>query len=209
MTNRRGAVISLLLFGGGLMLALLLSAGAVAPPSSNGDEGPGSGQQTTGPEEPCSVELAIQEDLLGRGFDMLEFSVRDTVWAQNPLDNTGGAFRGRIENRNELSKFLRGDAPESRAAHDKVLTEIPQGERVRALSGRGYVDVQFHVPVDYSGNSMWNGERVITPDGTKRAASGDVVWVYTTRSCDVNWSASIRADCGNVGYHELVPVRND
>ena len=211
MTNRRGAVVSLLLFGGGLMLALLLSAGVVAPPS-NGEGEPGTGQETSPPDEdgePCSVALAIQEDLLARDFDMLEFSIHDTVWSQNPLDNVGGAFRGRIENKTELSRFLRSDAPEGRAARHRVLGEIPDGERSRALTGRGYVDVQFHVLMDYTGNSVWDGERVITPDGTKRAKSGDVVWVYVTRSCDVVWSASVRADCGNVGYHSLVPVRND
>lgn len=209
MTNRRGAVISLLLFGGGLMLALLLSAGVVASPS-NGEDEPGTSRNTAPPDaEPCSAELAIQDDLRGRDFDMLEFSIDDTVWAQNPLDNVGGAFHGRIESKDELSRFLRGDAPESRGARTRVLAEIPNRERARALSGRGYEEVQFHVPVDYTGNSVWNGERVITPDGEKRAKSGDVVWVYVTQDCDVIWSASVRADCGNVGYHDLVPVRND
>lgn len=210
MIVRPRAVTGLFLLSGSVLLALLLSTGVVAS-SPDGDKEPGTGQESepSDPPDSCSAEEVIQEDLLGRDFDMLEFSVRDTVWAQNPLDHVGGAFHGRIETRDELSRFLRGDAPESRGARDRVLTEIPDGERARALSGKGYVDVQFHVPVDYTGNSVWDGERVITPDGTKRAKSGDVVWVYVTQDCDIDWSASVRADCGNVGYHDLVPVRED
>lgn len=208
MTNRRGAVISLLMFGGGLMLALLLGAGNVV--GANGSPSDEDGPSDTGDiGASCSVEQAIQDDLLGRGFKIRDFSVNDAVWSQNPLDNVGGAFHGRIELRPELSTFLRGDAPESRAARNRVLTEIPDGERARALSGEGYTTVQFHTAVDYTGNTVWDGERVITPNGVKRAKSGDVVWVYTTESCDVIWSASVRADCGNVGYHRLVPVRED
>lgn len=208
MIHRPRVVVGLFLLSGSVLLALLLSVGAIISPS-NGGEGEKEKEKDPPPGEPCSAVLAIQDDLLGRDFDMLEFSVDDTVWAQNPLDNVGGAFHGRIESRDELSRFLRGDAPESRGARTKVLTEIPDRERARALSGRGYQEVQFHVPVDYTGNSVWNGERVITPDGEKRAKSGDVVWVYVTQDCDIIWSASVRADCGNVGYHDLVPVRND
>jgi hypothetical protein len=211
MTNRQGAVVSFLLLGASVMLALLLGTGGLAGANGshpdNGEE-PGDGA-TTEPPEACSAEEAIQDDLLERGFEIGEFSIDDTVWAQNPRDNVGGAFHGRVERRAELSRFLRGDAPESRATRQEVLSEIPNGERARALSGNGYTDVQFHVPVNYAGNAMWDGERVITPTGVKHAKSGDVVWVYVTQACDVIWSASVRADCGNVGYHDLVPVRLD
>lgn len=179
----------------------------VSGPSS---EPSGSSEPTpTGTCSPGEVAGVIQDDLLERGFDIGEFSIDDTVWSQDPRDNVGGAFHGRVESRGELSRFLRGDAPESVGARDKLLGEIPSGERAHALSGKGYTDVQFHVPVNYAGNTMWDGERVITPDGDKRAKAGDVVWVYVTQDCDVVWSASVRADCGNVGYHDLVPVRKD
>lgn len=207
MTNRRGAVLGLLMFGGGLMLALLLSAGSMAGVAGSP---PGGGEPAASPSPgTCSTVEAIQDDLLGRGFKIRDFSIDDVVWSQNPLDNTGGAFHGRIETREELSKFLRGDAPRSRAARYQVFNEILNDERDRALTGEGYTPVQFHTAVDYTGNTVWDDEHVITPDGVKRAKSGDVVWVYTTRACDVVWSASIRADCGNVGYHRLVPVRED
>lgn len=212
MTNRHGAVLSFWLIGGGLIVALLLGFGGSSVGIGslpNGDVDPDNGEVTVPLPEACSTEEVIEGDLLERGFEVDEFSIDDVVWSQDPLDNVGGAFYGRVENRQELSRFLRGDAPESRAARDKVLGEIPSDERARALSGKGYTSVQFHVPVNYSGNLMWDGERVITPNGVKHARTGDVVWGYTTHDCDVVWSASVRADCGNVGYHDLVPVRKD
>jgi hypothetical protein len=193
--------LALFLLGGGVLL--------VNWPSFGDGRGPGDSSSEEPPPESCSVEEVISDDLKERGFESSEFSIDDVTWAQNPRDNVGGAFHGRVETRHELSRFLRGDASVSRAARNKLLGEIPSGERARALSGRGYTPVQFHVPVDYTGNSLWSGDRVITPDGVKRAKTGDVVWVYVTQACDVFWSASVRADCGNVGYHDLVPVRID
>ena len=194
--------VALFLLGGGVLL--------VKPPSfSDGKSPVDTSSQEEDPPKACSVKDAISGDLQERDFEAGEYSIGDVAWGQNPRDNIGGAFHGRVETRAELSRFLRGDAPESRAARHKLLGVIPSGERARALSGRGYTPVQFHVPVDYTGNSVWSDERVITPDGVSRTKSGDVVWVYTTQECDVIWSASVRADCGNVGYHDLVPVRLD
>ena len=192
---------ALFLLGGGVLLVKL--------PSFGDDKAPVAAPAKEDPPKMCSVKDAINGDLRERDFETEEYSIGDVSWGQNPRDNIGGAFHGRVETRTELSRFLRGDAPESRAARHKLLGAIPSGERARALSGKGYTPVQVHIPVDYTGNSVWSDESVITPDGVSRTKSGDVVWVYVTQECDVIWSASVRADCGNVGYHDLVPVRLD
>lgn len=205
----RGTIASfiagLLLLGGGLLLVGAPSLGAPGQPDSPPSGGP---SEPPPPPTACQPAKAVASELLAQGFAPGEYLIGQHVnWRNNPVDNTGGAFGGRLETRQELSTFLRADAPQSRAARRIVLRSIPDGERARALSGRGYLPVQFRVPVDYTGNLQWNGTRPITPNGVKRAKKGDVAWVYVTRGCDVLWAPSVRADCGNISYRQLVPVR--
>lgn len=211
MRYLRVFVVGLLLFGGGLLLigSPDWSFATRGGPDGDSDQDPPSTSAPADPT-PCDPGESLMDELGSRGFEPGEYLFDgDVDWAKNPVDNTTGSFGGQLENRRELSQFLRGDAAASRAAREIVLEAVPDDERSRALSGRGFTAVQFLVPVDYTGNLEWDGVQPINNKQVKRAQKGDVVWVYLTRDCDVLWTPSVRADCGNVSYHSLVPVRQE
>ncbi len=143
------------------------------------------------------ISKALAKELTDAGFDPDEVTVGTIDWSRNPHDHTDGAYGGRVETRNELSKLFEDDSEKNESeAWRQVKRDIPKNEHTRGQAGKGYVPIQIWVDSCYEGNLVIVGGKSVT-GGKVCAKAGDVFWVYIDQEGKVRWGATVRADCAN------------
>lgn len=137
-------------------------------------------------------------------------------WSAHAPQNNLGFVDQTLKNRADIAAFLQGDSEASVAARTLVLQAMAEKfddpvrvntEMERALSGECYIPIQFTADMQYEGQPYYDDEVVLTPDGYRQAKPGDVLWLCMSTEGEVIWKASMRADCGNVGFTDIRPVR--
>ncbi len=162
-----------------------------------------------------AVPLALTNDeaaeilakaLVEQGWQAGEIRVADIDWSKNPYDNGPETFVGRtIRTQQDLGRVLANPKNGSeRAVRKHILKSLmgmPESERQRALTGEGFIPVQFMKESCFDGNTFYNSgtgeaQREV---GSRCKDAGDVWWVYVGTDGKIYWDTSVRADCGNPG----------
>lgn len=149
---------------------------------------------------------SIAEGLASRGWDET-VKIGSVDWDANPRDTGRNVFGERVESTQELSSYLKKDSREAAAMrkhiHKAIKAEVPPNrveyEHRRAMSGKGYVPVQFPEAVCYDGNTFYRNGEAKVPDKQTCRQAGDIFWIYVASNGEVIWDASVRADCSNPG----------
>lgn len=170
---------------------------------------------TVVPEDGLTEEEieALVDEAFGRmGFDPSEVDAgEEDVEFDGAAEERGDASFSDVtlKTREDVAEFLGGDSPESIAARERVQTALADmpGELERALSGEGYVPIQFNIAVQYFGTTYFNGSEVIDMRGARQTGEDDILWLFISREGVIVAEASIRADCGNPNFDRIVPVR--
>jgi len=149
---------------------------------------------------------ALADELVAQGWQSDQINVGTIDWSKNPYDNGRETFVTRtIRTQQDLARVLahpKNGAERAVRAHIlKSLKGMPESERQRAMSGKGFVPVQFLDESCFNGNTFYNAgtgtaERE-AGDVCKKA--GDVWWIYVDSNGKVQWDTAVRADCGNPG----------
>lgn len=149
---------------------------------------------------------ALADAIVAQGWQPDQIKVLKIDWSKNPYDNGREVFVDRqIRAQQDLVRVLSDpqNAAE-RAMRKHILNSLkgmPESERERALSGQGFVPVQFLDEACFSGNTFYAGGKAHR-EGDVCKKAGDVWWIYVDSTGVVRWDTAIRADCGNPGLLE-------
>lgn len=131
-------------------------------------------------------------------------------WGENPEERGTAAFTSEtIESPADIVAFFGSGTPESEevvSMIEETFEDDPENLE-RALSGEGYVPVQFNVPIAIEGTTYFvNGESEVAT-GERFAQAGDILWLYADEDGHIVWDASFRADCANPEITFIRPLR--
>lgn len=152
---------------------------------------------------------ALADALVAAGWQPDQIKVGKVDWSKNPYDVGRETFVDRqIRTQQDLARVLsnpQNAAEKAVRKHIKsALKDLPESERERAMTGQGFVPVQFMEEVCFTGNTFYAGGKAHR-EGDVCKKAGDIWWVYVGSDGTVHWDASVRADCGNPGV--LKPPR--
>jgi len=149
---------------------------------------------------------ALADELVAQGWQADQIKVAKIDWSKDPYDVGRETFVSRtIRNQENLGRVLaqpKNGAERAVQAHIlKSLEGMPESERQRALSGEGFVPVQFLDESCFNGNTFYNAstKRAERERGDVCKQAGDVWWIYVDSGGKVQWDTAVRADCGNPG----------
>lgn len=116
-----------------------------------------------------------------------------------------------LKSQSDVARFLNGSSARSKAAKAQVVAAIKkagfgQSEINRALNGTGYFSVQPTQASQMLGTTYFSNGKVLTVNGWRAIAPGDVFWVFMTQDGTIVKDAIIRADCGNQKLIKVVPT---
>ncbi|MNQ69465.1 hypothetical protein D3C85_840690 [compost metagenome] len=104
------------------------------------------------------------------------------------------------------------DAP-AVAARDHVTKAVVaaggEDERIRALTGAGYIKIQLKGASQMLGTSYFQDGKVKILDQWRQSLPGDIYWLYVTTDLKLVPEATLRADCGNVNGQVIRIVKAD
>ncbi len=185
--------------------------GSSSPASGN----PGATKTETADPNYKKLAQQLDRELKDKGLRPGEYTT-DVDWSAHDPQNSLGFVGQTLEDRHDVVAFLTGDSEASVAARSMVQQAMEDKfddpvqvntEITRALTGECYIPVQFTRDMQYEGQPYYDDEVVLTPDGYRQAKPGDVLWLCMSTEGEVIWKASMRADCGNVGFTDIRPVR--
>ena len=151
-----------------------------------------------------TAATAVADMLVGQGIT--KFSVGTIDKSKNPYDVGRNPFiADPVYSKQELARIIAHPAnAKERAIRDHLVEAAkkltPEERANRALKGEGFIPIQFHEAVCYSGNTFFRAETgTADRDGVHCREAGDVWWVYVSKDGVVHQDLSVRADCGNPG----------
>lgn len=155
----------------------------------------------------CSETQAVSNWLTSQGWNQSEFRFAEFDLSAAQERGNGSFTNHTLATREDLKAYLNGDTPSSVTAREWALSNLPETEHDRFMSGVGHVQVQLDQPADLTGNNLLQNGQVFTPNGVRSVETGDILWVYVDTHCEVHNEALIRADCGNGGITTVTPNR--
>ncbi len=148
-----------------------------------------------------------------QGFGPDELVAGEAVdFESNPVERGAEAFTteelGVLESQEEIAAFYASNSERAIAAREN-LEEAMEGQSEdleRALNGEGYIPVQALVPVTVEGTTYYVDGEVVAVNSGRRAAAGDIYWIYADEDGNIVWDATLRADCANPELKLITPT---